>query len=74
MIQKCLIDSLFDSLNIHTKTATDKTNKSKERDWDAGLFVASSINIFTLKAGPYNLTNSIFAIVGRIAPKIDKNK
>ena len=68
------IFNFFDSFTIHIKIALAPTNKSLEIDWAAGLAFAKEMKLLISKLFPYSLANSKFAIIGRIAPKIDRKR
>ena len=52
IIQKFLILSLLDSINIQTKTDEEDINKSKDKDFAAGLTVARDIKVWISNPGP----------------------
>ena len=73
-IHKFFISNLFDSDIIQIKVAEEPTRRSLDKDCEAGLLFAKSINNFKSNVGPYILANSIFARVGNMAPIIARNK
>ena len=69
-----LYSIFLDSFTIQIKTAVAPTNKSLEIDWAAGLAFANEIKFLMSKLFPYSIAKSKFAIMGRIAPRIDRKR